>query len=482
MLRKIETVLVASGVEHRCQVSEENAYCAVRAADLQALCDAVNQLGQESGQRSVKVWLGHGPRYDTFRFADALHYGDIQKCDSLVIEVPFKMGRLRIGRSGGVEILIVDQRGSRSISRQQWAVVVDWTSRFDGQNSPDRPTRRDAKQASGPQPRLHALEGEPIDVVYTWVDSDDPHWREAMRQHAGRQGSHLDSACNEQRFINRDELRYSLRSLALYAPFVRDIYLVTAGHTPPWLNREQRNIRVVKHEAIFPNPDDLPTFNSHAIECCLHRIPGLSENFIYFNDDVFLRRETSLSTYYTRMGLIKTRFSRTAFVPDTRPDMASTPTDWSCYNAAAIIASDFGIRFDRKLQHTPMAMKRSVLYEIENRYAELVSDTRAARFRSHADLAVTGSLAHYYGVSTGRAVDWQYVPGEYWYIDTGWTDFEARLEALAESDATFFCLNATRYADLPLDQQEILLRQFLHESYPVPSPYEISDEFVGAET
>jgi hypothetical protein len=129
-----------------------------------------------------------------------------------------------------------------------------------------------------------------------------------------------------------------------------------------------------------------------------------------------------------------------------------------------------------------MAMKRSVLYEIEERYADLVSKTRAARFRSHKDLAVTGSLAHFYGVSTGRAVDWEHQRGEYIYIDTGWADFEARLAAMDHSDATFFCLNATRHADVPLDQQEILLKQFLDESYPVPTPYEISDEFVGAET
>jgi hypothetical protein len=265
--------------------------------------------------------------------------------------------------------------------------------------------------------------------------------------------------------------------MTMYAPFVRNVYLVTAGHYPRWLKRDHENIRVITHETIFPDPDDLPTFNSHAIECCLHRIPELSENFIYFNDDVFLHRETSPSTFFTRMGLIKTRFSTTAFVPDTRPDLTSTPTDWSSYSAAELIGRDYGIRFDRKLQHTPMAMKRSVLYEIEERYADLIEKTRAARFRSPEDLAVTGSLAHYYGICTGRAVDWEYVPGEYIYVDTGRADFEARLADMVESDATFVCLNATRHAEIPLDKQCRILTDYLKDRYPVPSPYEIAGEF-----
>jgi hypothetical protein len=481
MLQKVEEVLNASRIDHRCQIHERSAYCAVRERDLQLLCDALNQIGQESGPRSVQVWFGHGLSFDTFGFADALRVRDIERCDSLIVAVPFKNGRLRVGRSGGAEILIIEKRGSRHIAKQQWAGVVDWTLHFDGNGkSRGRPSGQDETGVLGSRPKRHALEREPIDVVYTWVDSDDPDWRNAMQWYAGRQESQLDSACNEQRFINRDELRYSLRSVAMYAPFVRHIYLVTAGHYPRWLDCGHENIHIVTHDAIFPDQDDLPTFNSHAIECCLHRIPGLSENFIYFNDDVFLRHETTLNTYFTKMGMIKTRFSDTAYIPDAQPDMTSTPTDWSTYNAAAIIGRDFGIRFDRKLQHTPMAMKRSVLYEIEERYADLVSKTRGARFRSHEDLAVTGSLAHFYGISTGRAVDWNHEPGEYIYIDTGWAGLEARLAAMDQSDATFVCLNATRHAEVPLDKQGTILGSFLEESYPAPSPYELSDESARA--
>ena len=471
----VENVLDSLGIDHRSCVTEANVYCAVSEQDLQALCEALNQLGRESGTRSVHVWLGRGLSFDKFAFADTLSFSDVEPCDSIVVTVPFRAGRLRIGRSGGVEILVIDQHGSRHVARQQWADEVDWTLQFDRPSNPhgQSPSRAGSKTGNL---KWHALEDEPIDVVYTWVDSEDPAWRGSMQEWAKQQDVHLDSACNEQRYVNRDELRYSLRSVTLYAPFVRNIFLVTAGHCPRWLNRTHDNVHVITHGEIFPSADDLPTFNSHAIETCLHRIPGLSENFLYFNDDVFLKCETTLSTYFTKMGLIKSRFSKTASVPLTRPDMTSTPTDWASYNAAILIGRDFGIRFDRKMQHIPMAMKRSVLHEIEHRYADLVAETRGARFRSPSDLAVTGSLAHFYGISLGKAVEWEYGPGEYEYIDTGWADFETRLARMADSEATFVCLNATRHSDVPLDRQNILLRQFFDAFYPIPSPYESTRE------
>ena len=66
------------------------------------------------------------------------------------------------------------------------------------------------------------------------------------------------------------------------------------------------------------------------------------------------------------------------------------------------------------------------------------------------------------------------MPGEYIYIDTGWADFESRIAAMAQSETTFVCLNATRHCDVPPDQQDLLLRRFFESYYPVPSPYELA--------
>src|SRR5690606_13520715 len=141
-------------------------------------------------------------------------------------------------------------------------------------------------------------------VVYTWVNSGDPAWQAAHRRYSGEFEVHNPSANNAERYIDREELRYSMRTLWMFAPFVRNIYLVTADQRPAWLVDHPR-VTLVSHREIFPDPDMLPTFNSHAIESCLHRIPGLSEHFIYLNDDVFLGREVSAHDFFTMAGLPK---------------------------------------------------------------------------------------------------------------------------------------------------------------------------------
>src|SRR5690606_2915718 len=109
----------------------------------------------------------------------------------------------------------------------------------------------------------------PIDVVYAWVDGDDPAWlekKEAVTASLGRVGfSRLHaSSVAQRRFRSRDELRYSLRSLEMFAPWVRNVYLVTDNQVPEWLDVSVPGIRVIDHSELFRDAL-LPTFNSHVI-------------------------------------------------------------------------------------------------------------------------------------------------------------------------------------------------------------------------
>lgn len=104
------------------------------------------------------------------------------------------------------------------------------------------------------------------------------------------------------RFQDNQELRYSLRSVWLHAPWVRNIYIVTNGQIPSWLNLQHPRIHMVPHEAIYKNKSHLPTFSSPSIEANLHRIPGLAEHFIYLNDDVMFGRDVAPSDFYTYGG------------------------------------------------------------------------------------------------------------------------------------------------------------------------------------
>ncbi|KAL5007073.1 hypothetical protein ScPMuIL_015879 [Solemya velum] len=95
-----------------------------------------------------------------------------------------------------------------------------------------------------------------------------------------------DEDVSASRFQDNEELRYSLRSVEMFAPWVRNIYIVTNGQIPYWLNLEHPRLKIITHDEIFDNKSHLPTFGSPAIEANIHKIPGLSDKFIYMNDDV----------------------------------------------------------------------------------------------------------------------------------------------------------------------------------------------------
>ncbi|KAL0280655.1 UNVERIFIED_CONTAM: hypothetical protein PYX00_001881 [Menopon gallinae] len=146
----------------------------------------------------------------------------------------------------------------------------------------------------------------PIDVVYTWVNGSDPLFLKNL--HSLKKSVEEAAAVNESfasRYEDLEELRYSLRSLEMYAPWVHHIFLVTNGQIPHWLDLEHPRLTVVTHEEIFPNQSDLPTFSSPAIESHLHRIPGLSRYFLYFNDDIILGKPIWPEDFVTETGGIK---------------------------------------------------------------------------------------------------------------------------------------------------------------------------------
>jgi hypothetical protein len=138
---------------------------------------------------------------------------------------------------------------------------------------------------------------EDVDAVYTWVDGSDPAFQAMRRQYAGPA-----AADQASRYRSNGELRFSLRSLLRYAPWVRRVHILTNGQVPRWLDGSHPRIHLVTHAEVFPEPQCLPTFNSHAIEMCLHRIPGLSRRFLYFNDDFFLGRDVHPADFFTPSG------------------------------------------------------------------------------------------------------------------------------------------------------------------------------------
>ncbi|XP_053318720.1 N-acetylglucosamine-1-phosphotransferase subunits alpha/beta [Spea bombifrons] len=108
-----------------------------------------------------------------------------------------------------------------------------------------------------------------------------------------------DEDISASRFEDNEELRYSLRSIEKYAPWVRNIFIVTNGQIPSWLNLDNPRVTVITHHDIFLNTSHLPTFSSPAIECHIHRIAGLSQKFIYMNDDVMFGTRVWPDDFYS---------------------------------------------------------------------------------------------------------------------------------------------------------------------------------------
>lgn len=136
-----------------------------------------------------------------------------------------------------------------------------------------------------------------IDFVVTWLDSLDPEWQKSYAKYSPNTKGDKDNA----RFRNMDIFRYWFRAVEMYAPWVRKVFLITNGKFPDWINKDNPKLVLVKHEDYMPK-ECLPTFNSCAIELHMHKIKGLSDHFVYFNDDIFLNSPVK-PNYYFRNGL-----------------------------------------------------------------------------------------------------------------------------------------------------------------------------------
>lgn len=136
-----------------------------------------------------------------------------------------------------------------------------------------------------------------IDFVVTWLDSSDPEWQESLVLYSPNAKGHKENA----RFRNTDFFMYWFRAVERYAPWVHKVYLVTNGKFPEWINKDCPKLELIKHSDYIPE-EFLPTFNSSTIEFYLHKIKGLSEHFVYFNDDILLNAPVK-PDYYFRNGL-----------------------------------------------------------------------------------------------------------------------------------------------------------------------------------
>lgn len=312
-----------------------------------------------------------------------------------------------------------------------------------------------------------------VDVVYTWVDDKDPNWQNERELYQNNKINPQDKSGSranlDERFQNRDELKYSLRSIEYYAKFIRNIYIVTNGQIPHWLDASNPKIHIVTHQELYPDRDVLPTFNSSSIETVLHRIPGLSENFIYFNDDFLLGSITTRHDFFSKRGHPKYFYSQqNAFFEDINEE--SEEYIKADKRAISLMERSFGVYSGEIMQHVPYPCRISLLSKYENDYSSEYAACRRERFRSERDIRPIAFMQGNFGQITGDCIQGDI---SHQYLPLWRPNLNKRLkETLAKKVHKSICINDVGVTPDMKNSVDASVLSFLESYYPIKSEFE----------
>ncbi|KAH0792559.1 Stealth protein CR4, conserved region 4 [Histomonas meleagridis] len=235
-----------------------------------------------------------------------------------------------------------------------------------------------------------------VDVVYSWVDGEDKYWQEKKTK-AELDFKHLTRPnVDKGRFINFEEIRYSLRSVEKFVPWVRKVFIITDNQTIPYIKRDHPKIVYVDHKTIFPK-EALPCFNSNSIEHSISNIPGLSENFLYLNDDFFFSRPQSKKEYFVRKGVPKyhvinerwqdvhEEYYKLSQHPN-RSDSDKTNYFASLYYTASLFHNLTGVYPYSRNFHSVFPCTLTIMREAYKIFGETINQTIAHHFREYNDI------------------------------------------------------------------------------------------------
>lgn len=210
-----------------------------------------------------------------------------------------------------------------------------------------------------------------IDIVIPWVDDADPAWR--RDKETWYQKLNPDKSANSHtRYQNWDNLKYWFRAVEKFLPWFHKIYFLTYGHVPEFLRTDNSRLCVVRHEEFIP-AEFLPTFQVCAIEMNLHRIPELSENILYFNDDSFLLDHVG-EDYYFQNDTVCDEAIETPIIPMLSGNIAKYT-----WNMRALDVSVINRHFSKR---TVQKENRDKWF-LEASYGELTERNRSLDYWDH---------------------------------------------------------------------------------------------------
>lgn len=342
-----------------------------------------------------------------------------------------------------------------------------------------------------------------FDVVYLWVDGNDPLHQEARRRALGH---HVvsESVGGAHRFRSNDELKYSLRSLERFAPWVQRIFVVTSlGQQPSWLKVDDQRVHVVHDRDIFPNSIHLPTFNSCALERQLHRIPELKHPFLYLNDDMLLGRPVDPGEFIRADGTFRCLVGDVTVESASNDEMTSETSlqvrmpevlqktyVQSLFYSHALLSQRYGERPRRIPPHTPTLMHGRILQDFEGLWPQEVEMTSASKFRKPDNIQFQFTWTHHvleearlrkklgHDAELYRAEEvvlpWPqddvHCSVDYAMASLGDSTFRKSLRKIHELRPKFICLQDGAQAT---EEEFASVRELLKTFFPKPSAFEL---------
>lgn len=273
-----------------------------------------------------------------------------------------------------------------------------------------------------------------IDFVVTWVDSNDKEWLSERNKYAPQ-----NDKIQESRYRDWDILKYWFRAIEKNASWVNKIYFITYGHVPKWLNTECEKIVIIKHED-YIEEKYLPTFNSCVLELNMHKIKGLSENFVYFNDDMFVNGKISKEDFFFNSLPCDTKIKSPIWYHGKNSTLIN-------YNCARIIKKHFNNDSEKMLfkpkdyfkkilffnkkpinaiipEHVPTAYLKTTFEEIWEKEGVYLSEICTHKFRTKDD--VSQWLFQFWQIESGKYIERREKIAKYYEINSQTIDDDIR--------------------------------------------------------
>ncbi|MCF1619991.1 stealth family protein [Tetragenococcus koreensis] len=330
-----------------------------------------------------------------------------------------------------------------------------------------------------------------IDFVIAWVDDSDPEWLKEKEKYLKQNEPTKEFKAMTAEKIYRDWeiLRFWFRAVEKYAPWVNKIFFVTYGHVPSWLNVNHEKIVIVNHTDFLPS-EALPTFNSRAIETSFHKIKGLSEHFVYFNDDFFLNDFVSEEDFF-KDGLPKDSAVLSPIVPNRYTTANIQVNDLEIINdyfsKRAAIKKDFkkwfSYLYGKKLlrnfifstfgtfvgffePHIPSSYLKSTFEKVWELETATLSMTTYSKFRNKNN--VNQWLFRYWQIASGNFEPRNIQFGKYYQLTN---DNTALFEEISLSKHKVICINDT-LEGINYDKTKSDLVNTFQKKFPVKSRFE----------